>query len=166
MTRILATAVFILAGSGLAQAQAKELSDQSFINQAAKGIQARIDISTVHLMRSGSQELNEFSSDLGEDLQEDRAELMALAKKLNLQWPDDINARSREPVSEMTDRRTYQVDEKAVNALRQSLQTDLALYERAESSESLDPALRQWAADEADDLRDDAKELKGLAKSL
>ncbi|MDE1164569.1 MAG: DUF4142 domain-containing protein [Pseudomonas sp.] len=136
-------AVAGLIASGLA-GQAFAATSNDFVDTAAAGGIAEVEAGKLAQEKSASADIKAFASEMVKDHTAANHELTALAKKLDLQVPDDaaLTAKAKKMILEMRDE---SFDKAYTNNQVKAHEDTVALFKK-EADTSDNPELKAWAA--------------------
>lgn len=124
----------------------KELSDQTFVTQAAQGSMAEIEASKLAMEKAESPEVREYAQRMVTDHTKASEELKTLAQKNNLQVPQELDGEHQKAVEKLQKEKGASFDRAYSHQMRKDHEEAVKLFERASKSDELNPELKSFAS--------------------
>ena len=173
-----ACAVFAVTGAAWTQAQQKEVPDptppplgtasfvpppkteqqpltsESFVVDAAVASMTEIEIGTMAIEKSATPEVKQLAREMVADHKAALGKLKDVAAAAKIALPGTLDIDRQKQKDELARHSGPAFDQKFVDSVKQAHHETVALFEAAEKSSELTPALREYAASSLPTLRE------------
>jgi putative membrane protein len=150
---IVAAALVALTGPAAAQVQVVSDQDREFVNKAATGNLAEIELGRVAAQRAARPSVRSFGERMVTDHGRSNAELTSLARSKGIEVPTALEPSQQAVRDRLSALSGNDFDRAYVSEMVRDHTEDIALFERA-AEISTDPDLKAWAAQSLPMLRE------------
>ncbi len=150
---IVAAALVALTGPAAAQVQVVSDQDREFVNKAATGNLAEIELGRVAAQRAARPSVRSFGERMVTDHGRSNAELTSLARSKGIEVPTALEPSQQAMRDRLSSLSGNDFDRDYMSEMVRDHTEDIALFERAAQS-STDPDLKAWAAQSLPMLRE------------
>jgi putative membrane protein len=121
------------------------LSDEKFVEKAAMGGRAEIEMSKLAIEKSQSPEVRDFAKQMVKDHTTAATELAGIAQSKNLAVPGELDHQHREAISDLKALNGAEFDAKYIDIMQKDHDKTVSLFTAAAADEKLDKQLQQFA---------------------
>jgi len=150
---IVAAALVALTGPAAAQVQLVSDQDREFVNKAATGNLAEIELGRVAAQRAARPSVRSFGERMVTDHGRSNAELTSLARSKGIEVPTALEPSQQAVRDRLSALSGNDFDRAYMSEMVRDHTEDIALFERA-AEISTDPDLKAWAAQSLPMLRE------------
>jgi len=150
---IVAAALAALTGPAAAQVQVVSDQDREFVNKAATGNLAEIELGRVAAQRAARPSVRSFGERMVTDHGRSNAELTSLARSKGIEVPTALEPSQQAVRDRLSALSGNDFDRAYMSEMVRDHTEDIALFERA-AEISTDPDLKAWAAQSLPMLRE------------
>ena len=150
---IVAAALAALTGPAAAQVQVVSDQDREFVNKAATGNLAEIELGRVAAQRAARPSVRSFGERMVTDHGRSNAELTSLARSKGIEVPTALEPSQQAVRDQLRALSSNDFDRAYMSEMARDHTEDIALFERA-AEISTDPDLKAWAAQSLPMLRE------------
>ncbi len=150
---VVAAALVALTGPAAAQVQSVSDQDREFVNKAATGNLAEIELGRVAAQRAARPSVRSFGERMMTDHGRSNAELASLARSKGIEAPTALEPSQQAVRDRLSALSGNDFDRAYVSKMVRDHTEDIALFERA-AEISTDPDLKAWAAQSLPMLRE------------
>jgi putative membrane protein len=150
---IVAAALVALTGPAAAQVQVVSDQDREFVNKAATGNLAEIELGRVAAQRAARPSVRSFGERMVTDHGRSNAELTSLARSKGIEVPTALEPSQQAVRDRLSALSGNDFDRAYMSEMVRDHTEDIALFERA-AEISTDPDLKAWAAQSLPMLRE------------
>jgi len=150
---IVAAALAALTGPAAAQVQVVSDQDREFVNKAAIGNLAEIELGRVAAQRAARPSVRSFGERMVTDHGRSNAELTSLARSKGIEVPTALEPSQQAVRDRLSALSGNDFDRAYMSEMARDHTEDIALFERA-AEISTDPDLKAWAAQSLPMLRE------------
>lgn len=144
LPRQAAGALFILAGL-MVIAKARAADDKDFIQKAAKGNVAEVELARLAQERASDPEVKDMAQHILNDHQQANQDLQKLAAKKGITLPHDARMKDEVTKAKLSRLKGPEFDKDYVKAMVKDHQKDIKEYQR-EANQGKDPEVKQYAS--------------------
>lgn len=159
---ILWSAAFLLLA---AHVQARDVPGKEFIDKAARGSVAEVELAKIAQSRATRPEIKQLAQHIQEDHQKAHEELRVLAAKKGVTLPDQPSAKHRRESERLAKLEGPKFDQAYLNAMVKDHRKDIREFEN-QAKDGKDEELKAWAAKTLPTLRDHLKMTQDLQLKL
>jgi putative membrane protein len=139
--------------------------DQEFINNAAKGNRAEIDLGRMMSEKATDRGVKQFAQQMVKDHGEALAQLQQLAQTKNITLPDGLPADAEDLKQKLSAERGKQTDKDYVSGMVEDHQKDVKEFQDAAQS-AHDPDIKQWASNLVPKLQEHLQKAQALDSKI
>src|SRR6267378_4491904 len=150
---IVAAALVALTGPAAAQVQLVSDPDREFVNKAATGNRAEVELGRVAAQRAARPSVRSFGERMVTDHGRSNAELASLARGKGIEVPTALEPSQQAVRDRLSALGGNDFDHAYMSEMIRDHTEDIALFERAAET-STDPELKAWAAQSLPMLRE------------
>lgn len=119
-------------------------SDRQFVNHAAEGGLAEVELGQLALRKSSSQQVKSFAQRMVTDHSSANDKLLACAQRLNMTLPNRVSAEDMALKTKLQGLSGSRFDRAYMDAMVKDHQQDIAQFQR-EASQGQNPQVKQFA---------------------
>ena len=149
----------------LGQSQTLNPMDTQFMTKAAQTNMAEVQMGRLALKNSKNPQIKSLANRLIQDHMRANADLMAVAKGLNVQLPQQLSDAQQKQYSELSKLHEDSFDKAFLNQMYQDHTAAIAMFDQ-ESRFGNKPELKRYAATTLPTLRNHEQQISGLGKSM
>lgn len=150
---IVAAALVALTGPAAAQVQLVSDQDREFVNKAATGNLAEVELGRVAAQRAARPSVRSFGERMVTDHGRSNADLASLARSKGIEAPTALEPSQQAVRDRLSALNGNDFDRAYMSEMVRDHTEDIALFERAAET-STDPELKAWAAQSLPMLRE------------
>lgn len=140
-------------------------NDTSFVKEAAQGNLMEVQMGKMGQEKAASQEVKDFGQRMVADHGKANDQLKPIAKKLKVNWPNDLNAEGKQMHAELEKLQGPEFDRKYVDEMVKDHKKDVEKYEKAQVNVK-DKDLREYVNKTLPILHEHLKMAKGLKANM
>jgi putative membrane protein len=163
-TRSLWAFLGVLALWAPAQAQGLSVPEKSFVEKAAKGNFAEVELGKLASQKSDDSQVKAFGQQMITDHSKANDQLKPIADSASVPWPTQLTGESKTVYDRLSKLSGAQFDKLYVQMMVQDHQKDAAEY-RIESSKVKDPQLKTYVSQTLPVVEQHLNHIKQLQKS-
>jgi len=137
-------------------------TDTAFVEKAARGGLAEVELGQLAVQKASSQEVKEFAQRMVDDHTKANEQLKQVAAQEHIDLPQQPNAKDKATKARLEKLSGERFDKAYMNDMVKDHQKDVAEFER-ESKTTKDPAVKSFAEQTLPTLRDHLKEAQKIA---
>jgi len=137
-------------------------TNTAFVEKAARGGLAEVELGQLAVQKASSQEVKQFAQHMVDDHSKANEQLKQVAAQEHIDLPQQPNANDKATKARLAKLSGERFDKAYMNDMVKDHQKDVAEFER-ESKTSKDPAVKSFAEQTLPTLRDHLKEAQKIA---
>jgi putative membrane protein len=137
-------------------------TDTAFVEKAARGGLAEVELGQLAVQKASSQEVKEFAQRMVDDHTKANEQLKQVAAQEHIDLPQQPNAKDKATKARLEKLSGERFDKAYMNDMVKDHQKDVAEFER-ESKMAKDPGVKSFAEQTLPTLRDHLKEAQKIA---
>ena len=153
---VLAVAASPAYAKGKGRKSAKVVSDQTFVEKAARGGMAEVELGKLAADKASSDQVKKFGQRMADDHGKANDELKSLAQTKNITLPTNIGAKEKALKDRLSKMSGDAFDRAYMQAMVADHRKDVNEF-RAESNTGKDPEVKAWASKTLPNLEDHLK---------
>jgi putative membrane protein len=139
-------------------------SDKQFVNKAAEGGMAEVQLGQIAAEKGNSAEVKQFGQRMVDDHSKANDQLKSLAQQKGVTLPADLNAKDKALKDKLSNMSGEQFDRTYMSHMVTDHKQDVAEFKK-ESTSGKDSEVKQWASQTLPTLEDHLKQAQQIAST-